>query len=253
MNLGKVKSFLIILFLGINIYLIATNFMASRFYENKETIDGCVQILEKSDITLDRKLVPPYTTNLKGVEAENVIYTNPSLGSDKKGFKIYGNSFSMHIRDDDMSDKTILRHLKENGFDTSCMKIKKSKNKDIKYIECKIGGYTVFDSTLKVQKKDGGILISGSWYEPKSRHARANTKSRETTYVTSILVNILQNEDIMKNAPFEIKSISYGYLAGLPYGTGQHRTTTALPYYRIKDSKGNIYYFDASNGEYLKN
>ena len=63
---------------------------------------------------------------------------------------------------------------------------------------------------------------------------------------------MLQNEEIMKHVPFEIRDIDYGYLAGMPYGNAEHVTATAVPYYRIKDNKGNTYYYDAESGEYLK-
>ena len=50
MNLGKVKSFLIYLFLAINIYLIVSLAMSFSFRIDDATINNTVEILENNNI-----------------------------------------------------------------------------------------------------------------------------------------------------------------------------------------------------------
>ncbi len=253
MNLGKVKSFLIVLFLGINIYLIATSFFSSRFYIDKDTAKNCVQVLESNSVTLDADKIERFAVNLRGIDTKNAVYTNDIVHSQKNGFKTDANRFSCTMTPASPTGnakKDVLSFLKQNGFDTKYMHFSKA-GENTWYITCKVKGYRIFDSVIKVTKNGPSYTLGGRWYEPASNKVKSQSKVRNTTYITSILINMLQNEEIMKNAPFEITSIDYGYLAGLPYGNEEHITATALPYYRIKDNKGNTYYYDAKSGEYL--
>lgn len=255
MNLGKVKNFLIILFLGINIYLIASNFVSTRFYEDEATVADCIDVLKVNGVELDEDIVPDYTVNLKGIDTENVVYTNINVHTGKNGFKTKGNNFSCVITPKNKNakpQKAVMDFLEENGFETEHMKFSESDKDDVWYITCKVSDYTIFDSRIKVTKSSDSYIINGKWYEPKSHSVRSSSRQRNTVYITSVLVDMIANEDIMANAPFKIEDIDYGYLAGLPYGVEDHVSVTAVPYYRIKDSKGNTYYYDARSGEYLK-
>lgn len=255
MNLGRVKNFLILLFLGINIYLIATGFSSARFYLDKATVSDCIEVLGENSVTLKEGVMPEYTVNLRGIDTDNVVYTNEFVRGGKNGFKTKGNTFScMFTPSDDAAEpkKAVLGFLYENGFDTEHMKFSPSKKDGVWYITCNVENYAIFDSRIKVTKGKNSYILNGRWYEPKSHKVRSQNRQRNTVYITSVLVNMLQNEDVMQNAPFEITDIDYGYLAGLPYGSEEHIRATAMPYYRIKDNKGNTYYYDAESGEYLK-
>lgn len=252
MNLGKVKTFLIVLFLGINIYLLASMYMSSRFFVDKDSIQATVDILSRYGITVNEETIPDYTINLRNIDTENTVYTKSFK---KDSFDISGNNFRCEIkRENKKSDRGIVKEvktfLKNSGFETKHMKfIKSGKNR---YICGYVSGYRIFDSTIKLTVEDDKYILSGTWFEPMSNNIRSHLRSRSTVYITDVLIDMTQNADIMANAPFEITDIDYGYLAAKPYGNGNHLTASALPYYRIKDSKGNIYYYDAQDGTYLK-
>ncbi len=251
MNLGRVKSFLIVLFLGINIYLIAAGFFSSRFYIDKDTVASCAKVLKANSVTLSEEAIPRYTVNLRGIDTENVIYTNDNIKNGKNGFEIHKDSFCCRILTSDTPQKAVMQFLEKNGFRTGYMNFFASKSKDTWYITCSVKGYKIFDNLIKVTKIPDGYTLEGKWYEPITDKVRSQSRQRNTVYITSVLVDMLQNKEIMKNAPFEITRIDYGYLAGMPYGGEEHITTTALPYYRIRDNKGNSYYFEAESGQYL--
>lgn len=256
MNLGKVKSFLILLFLGINIYLVVTLFLSTRFFENTDAVTNCASLLESRGIVLKAETVPKYTVNLKGIDTRNAVYAISALQSDDvvrdgNRFVFEADAASVGVGELKKAEKPLKRHLKSMGFKTKHMRF--SYSKDTVLISCHANDFAVFDSYMTVTKKGDRLQFEGTWFEPLTDDVRSNTRSRNTVYITSVLMNMSQNEDIMKNAPFEITDISYGYLAHKPYGGGSHTTATALPYYRIKDNKGNTYYYDAQSGAYLKN
>ncbi len=254
MNLGKVKTFLILLFLGINIYLLTSMYMSSRFFVDKDSVQATVDILSRYGITVDESTVPDYTVNLRNIDTENTIYTGDFV---KDSFAISGNRFECEIaRKVQKSDRGIAKEVKsfleDSGFETGHMKFVKSSEDGVWYICGYVSGYRIFDSTIKLTVFDDKYVLSGTWFEPMSDRIRSHLRTRSTVYITDVLIDMTQNEDIMANAPFEITDIDYGYLAGKPYGNGNHLTASALPYYRIKDNKGNVYYYDAQDGTYLK-
>ncbi|MBQ8588701.1 MAG: hypothetical protein IJ454_04840 [Clostridia bacterium] len=254
MNLGKVKTFLIVLFLGINIYLLGSMYMSSRFFVDKDSVKATVDILARYDITVNEETVPDYTINLRNIDTENTIYTE---NFEKDGFDISGNRFRCEIKREDKKGagsvvKEVKSFLESSGFETRHMKFIKSDKADTWYICGYVSGYRIFDSTIKLTVQEDKYILSGTWFEPMSDKIRSHQRTRSTVYITDVLIDMTHNENIMTNAPFEITDIDYGYLAGKPYGNGNHLTASALPYYRIKDSKGNVYYYDAQDGTYLK-
>jgi len=264
MNLGRVKTFLIVLFLGINIYLAISLFMSTRFFVDKDTVNSTVSVLQKNGITLNSKDVLRSVINLKNIDTNNIIYAEKfKNATDDKSFKRDNDNFvwkiavpSVHKQSDSQIKNNVERILLNSGFETKFMKPGKmytDSSGDRAYIiRCYVGDYEIFDSSIKVKVLKDNIVVSGRWYEPLSDEYRSKSRSRDTVYITSVLVSMVQNDAIMKEAPFEITDIDYGYLAGTSYGEGAHVTTSALPYYRIKDSKNNVYYYDAKNGSYLK-
>ena len=264
MNLGKVKTFLIFLFLGINIYLLISMFMSTRFFIDKNTVRATVSVLEKNGITLDEKKIAPFFVNLKNIDTNNIAYTGKFKNATKnEDIELKDDYFTLtrtvkdvHLLSDNQLINTAKDIMTSLGADSKCMTAGKVRADDNNVrrvtIRCKVGKYEVFDSKVTVVAQKDSLTIGGRWYQPLSMKYKTKSRSRNTVYITSVLVSMLQNKEIMKNAPFEIKDIRYGYLAGTSYGEGVHITTSALPYYKITDSQNNVYYYDARNGTYLK-
>jgi len=256
MNLGKVKTFLIILFLGINIYLLYSMYFSARFFVDDATIKGTIDILSNYGISVNMNSVPRYTVNLRNIDTENAVYTDSFKSTRNNCFKINGNDFScevnskgIHKKGDSAAIRTIKNFLKDNGFKTKYMNFKKEN--DTWYIYSDIKGYKIFDSLITLKIYEDKFTLQGRWFEPSTSDILSHSRERNTVYITSVLMELTQSEDIMSNTPFEITSIEFGYLAGKPYGDSSHVTATALPYYQIKDNKGNVYYYDALNGTRL--
>lgn len=253
MNLGRVKSFLIILFLGINIYLICNWYISSRFFVSRETIRNTIDILSEYGIELKEDIVPKSTVNLRNIDTANIIYTSDFQENKSALSSVDGNTFRIEALDtktikkgERALKKAITKYLKEFGINSRYINyINQNGNR---YIYLDIDGYEIFDSIIKIETTEKGIILSGSWFEPQIRRIHSRKRERSTVYITSVLMSMTADSEIMANAPFEITDIKYGYLAGKPYGNSAHVTATALPYYKISDNKGNIYYYDAQSG-----
>ncbi len=262
MNLGRVKTFLIVLFLGINIYLLVSHFASTRFAVDSKTCEKTLQIIQNYGITVDKDIVPKYAVNLKSIDTNNIVYTKDFKKLNKNGtFKVSGDSFSCKIKNPTLSDSDaniknkVKTFLEKSGVPTKHMHFSKIQNKDNKTksfeINCKVKDYSIFDSIITVDITKDGCTIQGRWFEPMSDDVKLTSRSRQTVYITSILVDLAQNEKVIKNTPLEITSIEYGYLSGSQYKGGGHVSTTARAFYKLTDDKNNIYYYDAKEGTYF--
>lgn len=261
MNLGKIKNFLIALFLGINVYLIFSLIASLSFHIDDKTIENTVAILNSADIAVDKAVIPKKLANLKTVETQNVIYTEQFKSSKfYDDFVISNDGFAAEFEDDTLFGKNnrgiikdVKKRLSECGFDTDFMQfsdVKTTDNGKSFSVNCYVQKYCFFDSSIRVNVSRDSYSIAGKWYTPQSGDIKSNSKSREMVYITSVLIDLKENEQIRKSTPLTIKNIEYGYLSDSMYGASGHVSATALPYYKITDNHNNTYYYDASDGTY---
>ena len=65
MNLGRVKTFLIVLFLGINVYLLLSTASSSEFVIDDKTVENTISILNSANISIDKAAIPKNCKNIK--------------------------------------------------------------------------------------------------------------------------------------------------------------------------------------------
>lgn len=261
MNSSNIKNFLIVLFLGINIYLLGSLIISADFRIDSEAVDSAVSVLKNNGISVSKDIIPTEAKSLKNVDTQNIIYKSDFYsGSEYKNFHINGDSFAYSGKADDLyskSDKAIRREVKKFfgkvGFDTSFMQFSDiSDNGGTKKFDiyCSVHGYKFFDSVIHVSVTEKGFSAKGKWYEPQSKSINSNSRIRNTVYATGVLVEMIENKEIMSNVPFKVTNIELGFLSGTLYGKSGHVAATGLPYYRITTDSGRQYYFDASDGSY---
>ncbi len=262
MNLGRVKTFLIVLFLGINIYLLVSHFTATRFSIDSKTCEKTLEIIQNYGITVDKDIVPKYAVNLKSIDTNNIVYTKEFKKNNKNGaFKVTGDSFSCEVKEPRFSDSDnnikirVKAFLEKSGFPTKHMDFSQIQRKDNKTksfkINCRVKNYSIFDSVITVDITKDGCTIYGKWFEPMTDDVILTSRSRQTVYITSILIDLAQSDKAAKNTPFEITSIEHGYLSGSQYKGGGHISTTARAFYKLTDDRNNIYFYDAKEGTYF--
>ena len=134
MNLGRVKSFLIFLFLFINIYLVISLFMSTRFTLDKKTVQTTVAVLEKNGISVDENIITRSLVNLKNIDTNNIIYTAEFKKSQYADlYEIKNDNFtfkkktSVYSESDSRIKDEIRTILEKSGFETDYTK-KESEN-----------------------------------------------------------------------------------------------------------------------------
>ena len=82
MSWKNIKTFLIVLFVVINIYLIYSQYgfsfkSSGSSYVNKDTLNDTIGIIEKNyNISLDKTIIPSKLKKLGIIDVTNIIYTD---------------------------------------------------------------------------------------------------------------------------------------------------------------------------------
>lgn len=264
MNWSGAKSILIIFFLIINIIflgILADN-NRSIYSVDQRVVDSAIDILKKSDITVDSSVIPRRNYKMKYAEAINVITDNmlfakKMLGEDvseKDGIyvseagrlAITGDSFSVDYNDTDYfnisgysSVKKQVHHvIRELGFsNTGNFVIDEADGKYTAVINNMIDGKRIFDSSLNIVISGNHVVhISGTWFSTET----SALDSQEIKSVTTALIDFMHQ---YQEGAAEIEDICIGYYKGEP--DIYHRSAALIPVWNIRTKDGVSTYIDA--------
>lgn len=255
MNWERIKSFLIVVFVLINLFLIG--FMALSFYTStsvsNETIADTVEILAANQITLDPDIIPRSVGNLQNFDVRNMATDGAFPGSytvDEIGRFSYSVTLDETVSLRNAKSVTE-RLLKEAGIReyASIGQPQLQQDGSIQIAVAQtIQRYTVFNSTVAVRFMENTATVSGSWYQPETM-PRTVRGGRDLVYITSVLVDFINNPE--RPAATAISSIAFGYRVS-DYNSGlTHKTIPAVPCYRIVTADGAVYDYNARTGEYF--
>lgn len=255
MNWERIKTFLIIVFVLINLFLIGYMTLTFRTSTSvsSETIRDTVEILAANQITLDAALIPRSVDNLQNFDVRSLATEDGFPGAqtlDEAGRFSYRASC-----DEDVTlrnAKSMAEQLLEDAGIHSYAQIGEPQQLADGGIQVVIGQrirrYAVFNSEIIMVFRGRTATVSGTWYQPETL-PRAVHGGRDLVYVTSVLVDFINNPD--RPAAASITAISYGYRVS-DYDSGlTHQTIPAVPCYRITTSDGGVYDYDARTGEYF--
>lgn len=237
MNWERVKSFLIVLFVGINIFLIS--FMLSSVKRsssvNKTVVADTVSILNANGVSVNENIIPSSISNpgTFDVVALNVdsSYDSPRTISEnnaeaevKKALKVLG------IKD--------YKITKIDSFTYSVIQ--------------KTDGYFIFDSGITAKASDNSISLSGVWYKQQTKPKAEGYDDGGIVYVTGVLIDFINNPDRNRDIHNTINSIEVGYCVP-QYDSGmEHKSMTAVPCYSVTTADGTSFLYEAANGTYIK-
>ena len=265
MSWKRIKSFLIILFLLINILLIVSSdsifFLPSWTKFNRNVINGTIDILDRNyGISVAEDVIPSYVGVIDNVDVTNIIYTREfdnisELRSNKSTF--YGELITdVYSYNEQNSLKEIKLILERLNIDKDSYKI------DVKKIDkgilCNVyeyvGKYKFFNANIKALFTPGKIKISGQWYIVQNKEPRNfiinNTNMADITGVLLDLASISASDKDQKFS--EITGIKYGYHLSYYDINTATKTAPAVPCYMIETDIGSEYYYDAISGLLIK-
>lgn len=276
MDWSKSKTWLILLFLCINIFLLGylLNINISTSYIDKDTIEQTIAVLNRNDVSIDASLIPAKIPSIGTMEVTNAL-EDPRVLADfvlgrsysvsdsgkifSKGSKQLSVAGDMIYYIDDApeehlgglapetAEKIATQRLSSYGFDLSNAKTNVSPQEDGSFlvrVEQTLEAVTLFDSWFEIQVSPDGIRsFEGSWFIPSGKKDFFDRNATKVKLITSVLIDFLSDPTRPRQQTMSIVDISLGYTTGAK-GTF-HKEVTAMPVWRITTDDGRIYLYDA--------
>ncbi len=264
MSWKKIKTFLILLFILINAYLIfSTDGSVVKFdsvtYVDKETISKTVEILRRNyGITAELDDIPSKINNINIIDVTNYIYEDKLKNNDKYELRISGAEFSVvadtktYSYNETNAATELSRILDELGIAPSAYKMNFSKS-DIGllcYIDEYVSDVPILNGRIRAEFFPTSISIRGRWYTPHTFDVNAQDNSLRMTDVTGVLVDAAGRAQL--GGASALTKVVYGYYVSSYDENSVSKTSSAIPCYMIETDIGSKYFYDAYNGKFLK-
>lgn len=276
MNWSGAKNWLIVLFLGVNIFLIITlinNNIASSTVSD-DLVQKTVAVLARNQITIDPALIPRDIPKLGTIEVENNILDMSGLADTIfSGNYTYDAASGQYVSEDstltfvgdtltytdptpdkafmNLNEKLacdlVLDTLKLYGFrmdKASAHAYAADGDNYTVLVEQGIDRYQLLDSRFVAKVSANGILsLEGTWFSASENQGYFGGASSKVKPVTSILIDFISDAARVQNGSTVVTDIDIGYTTGDK--STYHKSVTAMPVWRICTADGHEYYFDA--------
>lgn len=266
MSWKKIKTFLILLFLLINLYLIySTSGSIMRIYSvttvDEATISKTVDIISNNyNISIDKKLIPSKIDNLNNIDVTNYIYTD-DIKNSKYEIRASGALFNVSVStktysyNETNARKELVDILSHMGIAEQTYKLSFSKSDTglVCIADEYVSGYHILNARIRAEFTPTLIALQGQWYFPHSTDVKSQDTSMRMSDVTGVLVDTAgRSAQNTQNPPKSVSKIKYGYFVSYYDENAVTKTASAIPCYMIETDNGSKYYYDASNGKFLK-
>lgn len=276
MDWSKSKTWLILLFLCINIFLLGylININISTSYIDKNTIEQTIAVLNRNDVSIDASLIPAKIPSIGTMEVSNaladpraladlILGKNYSVSDSGKIFSKGSKQLSVagdmiyYINDEpeerlsgltqQAAGEISRQRLSDYGFDLTRAKTSVSVQEDglfLVKLEQTVESVTLFDSWFVVQIGPDGIRgFEGSWFIPSGKKDFFDRNATKVKLITSVLIDFLSDTARPRGRAMTITDISLGYTTGAK--DTFHKEVTAMPVWRITTDDGKTYLYDA--------
>jgi regulatory protein YycI of two-component signal transduction system YycFG len=258
MNFSRAKSYLIVVFVIVNLFLVYNLVsMSSSDRISPDTIENTIEILNKKNIKLDKSLIKTtpetmFYLNLKNPFSDEEFLSNfkGNCTVSEEGFRFVPENKSIdfkYLLPSYDAAKQALSHFKDYGLEAKYTKCVGTldmgegvyKASFIQSFE----GHDIYNTNIDIFYKEGSILESyGVYYEISSFSAPdENIKTQ-----AEILIRFANDF----NEKCTIKSIESGYFTE-PF-KNEYSMISAVPCFMITIDNGNKYYYDAISASLLK-
>lgn len=260
MNFSRAKSYLIVIFAAVNLFLVINLFrITDSGSSSKASLEKTLSILNSQNIKADKGIFslnsdPMFYLNLQNPLSEKEIFSSsfsyPVSVSDS-GFVMKTDGFKVKIKSYLPSYKTskiLLNYLKELNIPVKHLTWAGTMdmgggNFKASYIQT-YEGHNIYNTSFYVIFNSSDISeIGGKYYIVESF---SNTE-KDIKPVYEILLRFLSDN---KDGSCEIKKVETGYY--IEENLNSYSLVSAIPCYKIFLSSGNAYYYDAVNSTLLK-
>ena len=239
MSWKNIKTFLILLFLCIDIYLLAITYHSSHAKElTDDNIYSTWTLLGKNNIAIDKNIIPK-----QALSYETIELTSLTEDVENSSAVTIDETADINSQDAETVIKTV---LDKYGISTKNLVIKEEDN--TYYITETYRDMRLFNNKLAAKAKDGRLTINGTWYNYKITDS---TGSAEQSYVyaTSALIAFISRHNGSETA---ITDITCGYYALTDQSTSNAKSISAAPCYRLTDKNDKIYYYNILDNSFIE-
>lgn len=265
MSWKNIKTFLILLFLIINVYLIVSTRgilfkKQGMTYFNKNTVLDTAKVIKNNyNVILPNDVVPTKIPNLRNIDVTNIIYTDAFKKSGYE-FKINGASFILSVKTNTFSYNeqnaetefkkiTASLGIMDNSYQ---LEIYKSDKGLICEANQRISDYTLFNGQIKAIFTSNKIQINGIWYITDLYDEETLSGTSKMTDISGILIDVAASCGNSTQKGVILESVEYGYYVTSYDKNAVSKSSSAIPCYMVKTDDGLKYYYDASNGKAIK-
>lgn len=259
MNFTRAKSYLIVFFILVNLFLAYNLYKISNSGEiTKETVNNTVSILKNKGIKFDPSVIKEKNTVMFNLNLSNPLSDIEKFSENLKGEVSIGEDGFVYYPDFDFEVKTKLISSKTSDKIVSSLK---DMGLSVKYLDwigtIQMGNnnyrasyiqsydrHSIYNTYIQVFFNDKKITkVMGIYYDLNS--FTPTEKELKSPY--EILIKFSSDTDL-KN--ISIKSIENGYFT--QDFNKEYKELSALPCYKITINNSEMYYYDAINGNLLK-
>lgn len=273
MNLSKVKTILIVLFICVDTVLLSMIIISTKKSTEiaPEIIQSTIKVLAQNDITVDSSIIPRKNTSAEFAQADNVIsdyheFALSFLGechAENSEYFYRGANGTMSFRGDyfeytsavsgsgiTLDEKSAVLSaqvfLEEHGFDLSSSKVSS---------EIITDGYSivfrnykksmpVFNSVVTAEVKNNFVSrVYGSWFNDSDENGQPSRLKN----VTGVLIDFISIYKDEISTPAEISALENGYT--IFENDTYHKSAVLVPVWKITLTDESYYYCDARNSE----
>ena len=277
MNWSRTKTWLIVLFIGINLFLLFTiakeNIAQSTISE--KMVADTVAILQRNSITVDPKIIPRKMPILSAMEVVNTMTSadeiaDALLGGDatydrEDNCYLHGTAMVEVGGDSVRYTNTTPTHANAYQDEQSAIQFAKGFLTDAGYnmakaeaqilrysdheahilLTQKMDSYPLMDSQFSIRVTSKGVAgLEGCWFYMAEDQSGASGARGRVKEITSVLIDFM-NDPNRSGSSSTITKITLGYTTGdkMTY----HKSVSAMPSWRITTADGKEYYYDASS------
>lgn len=226
-----------------------------------ETISKTVDVIGQNyNISVDKKLIPSKIDNLNNIDVTNYIYTDDIKNSEYK-IRASGALFNTDISTKTYSyneanaRKELVDILSHMGIEEQTYKLNFSKSDTglVCIADEYVADYPILNARIKAEFTPTSIALEGQWYFPHTTDVKSQDTSLRMTDITGVLIDTAERStQNTENPPKSISQIRHGYFVSYYDENAISKTASAIPCYMIETDNGSKYFYDASNGKFLK-
>ncbi len=249
MNWKNIKTFLIFMFLAVNIFLISLSVnMHNASKLTDKNIGETLLLLENNNIIIDEQIIPRNAFSNNPIHLTDIYFSEliaeQNIYRDAEDVVI---TFNFDTDKEAKTEYIILQALKKYGFDTSNINIKYVNNNYV--ITSNFNEIPIFNNFMTATKENDKITLRGSWYIAKDSYMWQQTSP---SYATSALINFISCPYRNTQITSVITNIEYGYYAQSENMTQNIKTISSSPCYRLTTDDGMMYYYSVNEGKFVK-